>query len=102
MARLIYSAQALGDFERLTDFLLTSDPQAAVATVGLIDEAITLLKHHPLIGRPVEHGLRELVISRGRTGYLALYDFDEMQDVIVILAIRHQREAGYGMQDEDT
>ncbi len=101
MARLIYSAQALGDFERLTDFLLTSDPKAAAATVGLIEEAITLLKRHPLIGRPVEHGLRELVISRGRTGYLALYDFGEAQDVVAILAIRHQREAGYGMQDED-
>jgi len=101
LARLIYAAQALGDFERLTDFLLTSDPKAATATVGLIEEAITLLKRHPLIGRPVEHGLRELVISRGRTGYLALYDFDEVQDVVAILAIRHQREAGYGMQDED-
>lgn len=101
MARLIYAAQALGDFERLTDFLLTSDPQAAAATVELIDEAVTLLKRHPLIGRPVEHGLRELVISRGRTGYLALYDFDAAQDVVAILAIRHQREAGYWMQDED-
>ncbi|MDI6747668.1 MAG: type II toxin-antitoxin system RelE/ParE family toxin [Rhodocyclaceae bacterium] len=101
MARLIYSAQALGDFERLTDFLLPSDPQAAAATVELIDEAVTLLKRHPLIGRPVEHGLRELVISRGRTGYLALYDFAAAQDVVAILAIRHQREAGYGMQDPD-
>jgi plasmid stabilization system protein ParE len=100
LARLIYSAQALDDLVRLTDFLLASDPQAAAATVGLIEEAVTLLKRHPFIGRPVEHGLRELVISRGRTGYLALYDFDETQDVVAILAIRHQREVGYWMQDE--
>ena len=48
-----------------------------------------------LIGRPAEHGLRELVISRGRTGYIALYSFETAQDCILILAVRHQREAGY-------
>lgn len=48
-----------------------------------------------MMGRPVEHGLRELVISRGRTGYLALYSVEETADAILILAIRHQREAGY-------
>lgn len=49
----------------------------------------------PLIGRPVEHGLRELVVSRGRTRYVALYSFREDDDVVLALAIRHQREAGY-------
>jgi hypothetical protein len=39
--------------------------------------------------------MRERVVSRGRTGYLALYDYDEVRDVAVVLAIRHQREAGY-------
>jgi plasmid stabilization system protein ParE len=39
--------------------------------------------------------MRELVISRGRTGYLALYDYEEKSDAVLILAIRHQREAGY-------
>jgi hypothetical protein len=35
------------------------------------------------------------VISRGRTGYLALYSFEATHDVALILALRHQREAGY-------
>jgi plasmid stabilization system protein ParE len=95
LANLIYSWQALADLERLTDFLAESDPPAAAATVDLIAEAVTLLRRHPLIGRPVEQALRELVISRGRTGYVALYSFEEEQDAILILAIRHQREAGY-------
>ncbi len=95
MARLSYSARALADLVRLTDFLAESDPSAAAATADLIEEAITLLRRHPLIGRPAEHGLRELVISRGRTGYIALYAFEEAEDVALILAIRHQREAGY-------
>ena len=70
-------------------------------TIGLIEEAVELLNRHPLIGRPVEYELRELVISRGRTGYVALYSFEEDQDAVLILAIRHQREADYWGQDDD-
>ena len=98
MARLIYSARALDDLERVTDFLADADPAAAATTVELIAEAVAILARHPLIGRPTEQGLRELVISRGRTGYVALYSFEEAQDCILILAVRHQREAGYWVQ----
>ena len=100
MARLIYSERALGDLERLTDFLVDTDAAAAAETVLLIEEAVGVLRRHPQIGRPVESGLRELVISRGRTGYVALYSFEAAQDAVLILAIRHQREAGYANQDE--
>ncbi len=95
MARLIYSETALGDFERLTDFLLETNPQIAVETVDLIEEAVDVLRNHPLIGRPVEAGLRELIVSRGRTGYVVLYDFPATNDAVLLLSIRHQREAGY-------
>lgn len=95
MAALIYSERALADLERLADFLLDTDPAAAPETIGLIEEAVRVLRRHPMMGRPVEHGLRELVISRGRTGYLALYSIEEEAEAIPILAIRHQREAGY-------
>lgn len=98
MARLIYSRQAFSDLERLTDFLLEKDPVATWQTVELISEAVRILENHPLVGRPAEHGLGELVISRGRTGYLALYNHDEAQDVVLILTIRHQREAGHTME----
>jgi len=101
LARLSYSGPALADLERLTDFLIGIDPTAAAETVGLMAEAVELLIRHPLVGRPVEHPLRELVISRGRTGYVALYSFEEDQDAVLILAIRHQREAGYWDEDED-
>jgi plasmid stabilization system protein ParE len=51
------------------------------------------LQHHPLIGRPVGN-LRELVISKVRTGYVALYRYLPQQDRVDILAIRHQRKSG--------
>jgi plasmid stabilization system protein ParE len=101
LARLSYSAQALADLERLADFLLETDLVLAEETIGLIEEAVELLGRHPMIGRPVEPPLRELVISRGRTGYVALYSFEEDHDAVLILAIRHQREAGYWVQDGD-
>jgi addiction module RelE/StbE family toxin len=95
LARLIYSRRALVDLERLADFLLEAEPAAALETVKLISEAVEVLGNHPLIGRPAEHDMRELVISRGRTGYLTLYSYEEEFDTVLILAIRHQREAGY-------
>ena len=95
MTELVYAAQALRDLERLGDFLLETDPQAAQDTAVVILEALEILVRHPEIGRKVHFGQRELVISRGRTGYLALYRFLPHIDRILILALRHQREAGY-------
>ena len=100
MARLIYSEQALHDLERLTDYLIDADVVAAAETAMLVEEAVGVLERHPLIGRCVESGLRELVISRGRTGYVALYSFEAAQDAVLILALRHKREAGYWNEDE--
>jgi plasmid stabilization system protein ParE len=95
MTELVYAEQALLDLERLSDFLLQTDPQAAHDTAVLIFEALEMLTLHPEIGRKVHFGQRELVISRGRTGYLALYRFLPHIDRIVMLALRHQRESGY-------
>jgi plasmid stabilization system protein ParE len=95
MTRFAYSPEAAHDLEQLVDFLLQHDATAAIKTIDIITDAIALLTQHPLIGRPVEHGLRELVISRGKAGYLALYEFDEPHDVVIVLAVRHQREQDY-------
>jgi len=100
LAELIYSRQALTDLTRLTDFLLEADPASALETTALITEAVEVLTNHPLIGRPAEEELRELLISRGRSGYVALYSYEEAEDVVLILTIRHQREAGYPPESE--
>ena len=97
MARIVYAARALADLERLTEFLLETEPAAAVETVGLITTAIETLEYHPLIGHAYSPSVRELVISRGRTGYVALYRFLPGRALIAILAIRHQRESGYSV-----
>jgi plasmid stabilization system protein ParE len=96
MARISYAFQALADLERISDFLLETC-QDAVAALDLIDEAVAILPRHPFIGRQVENGLRELVISQGHTGYVALYSVEAAYDAILVLAIRHQREAGWNV-----
>ncbi len=89
------TTEAADDLERLTDFLLESAPEAALDTVGIVLDGLSILAQHPLVGRPLPGGQRELVISRGRTGYLALYRYDAQADVVLVLALRHQRENDY-------
>jgi addiction module RelE/StbE family toxin len=95
MARISYSSRALADLERISDFLATEGMDAQLEALDLIDEAVTVLVRHPLIGRLAEHDLRELIVSQAKTGYIPLYSYEAEQDVILILAIRHQREVGF-------
>lgn len=95
MAEIVYSARALAHLERAFDFLARHDPDAAVAAARAIRTATSLLADHPFVGRRVRGEIRELVISHGRTGYVALYRFVPAAGQVRILAIRHQRELGY-------
>ena len=95
MAEVVFSDEAFGDLERVVDFLLESSPEHAADALHKIRSAIGVLDMHPLVGRRVDADIRELVISWGETGYLALYRFDAALDVVRILRIRHQRESGY-------
>ena len=94
MTAIVYTPQALDDLDRLEDFLLELDAPAARKIIPLIISAVETLRLHPNIGRRRGIQVRELVISRGKTGYIALYRYDEIRDVARILAIRHQREVG--------
>lgn len=54
-------------------------------------DALGILERHPRMGRPLPQGLRELLISHGRSGYLALYSYDEHADIAAAPKVRHQR-----------
>jgi plasmid stabilization system protein ParE len=95
VAEVVYSRHAFADLERLADFLIKDAPQAAVTAIDVIRDGIDVLERHPFVGRACEEGLRELLISYGKSGYVALYSYEQSQDVVLVLAIRHQREVGY-------
>jgi plasmid stabilization system protein ParE len=103
MTQVVLSDRARLDLMRSADFLVEQDPAGALATTDLIVEALGLLQRHPRVGRLVKasgrSNMRELVIQRGRSGYLALYRVDARDQTAEILAIRHQRESGYHPDD---
>jgi plasmid stabilization system protein ParE len=92
---VVYAKAALADLERAFEFIARDDPHAAAAAIEAISGAVEALAHHPLIGRRIEGELRELVISYGKTGYVALYRFLPARKQIRILALRHQRELDF-------
>ena len=95
MPRVFLSQAALNDLLRLEEFLAESEDPMAGELLDFIFDALHVLTHQPGIGRPVEGGLRELISSRRRSGYLARYEFDQVRDLVLVARIRHQRESGY-------
>ena len=96
MAALIWSPGALGDVQRLYRFLASKNPDAAQRAVKAIRNGVKILATHPAIGRPVEEmepEFREWMIDFGDSGYITLYRYDGV--TAIILAVRHQKEAGY-------
>lgn len=95
MATIEITQRALADLERLFDFIAVEDPQRAREQILSVRKALEVLADHPLLGRAAEEGRRELVLSRGRYGYIAKYRWLPAEDIVLILAVRHQLEAGY-------
>ena len=92
-----YTDEALDDLKRLYAFLLQQDIQSAEHALQAIEKAIELLKTFPFTCRKAQIDnpfLRELVISFGANGYVALFEIEE-NNMVTILAVRHQREDDY-------
>ena len=97
MPRVIITAGAVEGLERCRRFLATKAPEAAKRAGQAIQRQLLLLETNPDIGRPLPDlpELRELVIAFGDSGCVALYRHQATEDAVVILAFRHQKEAGY-------
>lgn len=96
MPRLIWSAPALRDVQRLYRFLAEKNIDAAKRAVKSIRDGVKVIALQPGIGRPahdMELEYREWMIDFSNSGYVALYRYDG--ETAVILAVRHQRELDY-------
>lgn len=96
MPRIVFAPAAIRDLQRLRDFLQPKDADAARRAGEAIRQGVKLLGAYPRMGRMVDdlpEQFREWPIDFGDSGYMARYRVDD--DVITILAIRHQKEAGY-------
>ena len=92
---VILTNEALADSERLQDFLTANNDPLETSLMSFITDAFDILTHQPGIGRPVKEGLRELIIERGASGYLAKYSIDRAALTVRVLRLRHQKEIGY-------
>ena len=89
-------AVRVADVQRAYRFLAEKNVDAARRAAKAIREGVKILANQPEIGRPVEEmepEYREWLIDFGDSGYIALYRYDG--SMAVILAVRHQKEAGY-------
>ena len=89
------------DLQRLFDFLLEHDLATARRALAAIRKSMELLESFPFTCRKAQTGqipnnpfLRELVISFGASGYVALFEI-ENDTLVTVLAVRHQRENDY-------
>ena len=97
MPSLKWTPQALADVQRLHRFLADKNPDAARRAVQTIRAGVKILAERPRIGHPAEGmdpEFREWLIPFGQSGYLVLYRIDA--GAVVLLAVRHGREAGFG------
>ena len=95
MSRIELAPEGQEDFERILEHLAQYQKEDRVARIDEIVQAISVLEHSPLIGRPAPGEMNELVIGRHSHGYIALYRYVASIDTVFVLAIRRQREAGY-------
>lgn len=95
MSRIELAPEVADDFERILDHLDQHRVEDPVSRIREIIEAINVLEHNPLIGRPAGNDKRELVIGRCAHGHVALYRYLDELDTVFVLAVRSQREAGY-------
>ncbi len=95
MSRIELAPEVADDFDRILDYLAQYEVEDRAGRIGEIIQAINVLEHNPMIGRPVPGNMNELVIGRQAHGYVALYRYVAAIDSVFVLAIRSQREAGY-------
>jgi plasmid stabilization system protein ParE len=95
MPHVKLSAQARSDVSRLYEFIAGKNTEAAFRSVDAIQASFVPLATLPHIGRRVDDTLRELLIDFGNSGYVALYSVNELQDEVIVLAIKHQLEDDY-------
>ena len=101
MAEVLWTPRALADVQRLHRFLAARNADAARRAVATLRGSVRILAEQPAVGRPVDGmdaEFREWVIDFGDSGYVLIYRVESAgtgDTQVVVLAVRHQREAGY-------
>jgi len=96
MPQVIFAPRALLDLQRLREFLRKKSPTSAKRATNAIIHAVQRLALHPELGRQAEEpgaNYRIFPVLFGDSGYVVLYRY--ANDLVTVLAVRHQKEAGF-------
>jgi plasmid stabilization system protein ParE len=96
MPQVKFAPAAIRDLQRLRDFLRPKSANAALRAGEVIRQGVKILCAYPRLGRMIDdlpEPFREWPIDFGDSGYVVRYRISD--DAVTILAIRHQKEAGY-------
>lgn len=92
------TSEAREDLDRLYDFVVKRDLDAADRALAAIERAFEVLTYSPFSCRKAllqkSPRWREILIPFGHSGYVALFEIDDDRTVTVA-AVRHQREEDY-------
>jgi len=95
--QLRFTPEAANDLKRLYGFLAENNPKAAKKALKAIDKSWGILENFPFSCRKADDAnpfLREILISFGNSGYVAVYEIED-NETVTVLAVRHQREEDY-------
>jgi addiction module RelE/StbE family toxin len=89
--KLRFSRRAVRNLTKIGQDLRAVNPAAAVRVEVAIHESLQNLVLFPLIGREQKtQGVRKLVTLR--YPYLVYYTFDEAEEVITIISVKHSAQ----------
>lgn len=94
-----FAETAKEDLDRLHTFLLQIDADLADHALNTVLSAFQTIQRHPYICRKAQQGdfgitWRELLITFGSSGYVALFEIVH-NALVRVVAARHQRESDY-------
>lgn len=94
-----FAETAKEDLDRLYAFYLQIDAVLAAHALKTILSAFQTIQRHPYICRKAQKGelgvtWRELLITFGSSGYVALFEIVS-SSLVRVVAVRHQRESDY-------
>ena len=94
MPQVKYTDEFINDFDRLYMFLSEKNPLIAKKLAKLLEDKLEILASMPkafsLLGE-----YRLYILEFGSSGYAILYDYNEDYNVITLLRMKHQKEAGF-------
>ncbi|MBS9781371.1 MAG: type II toxin-antitoxin system RelE/ParE family toxin [Gammaproteobacteria bacterium] len=104
MSQVKISQLAYADINRIYEFLVDNNAeQQAKTVVGLLNDVFKQLERLPQMGKKylltidgkTLENVRENKIRFGKGGYSFLHRYDDSNDTVLILTIKHYREKSY-------